>query len=59
MDKLNLPIIKNAIPLPRSLSMDDYARFVDLNLRYTVDRKAVREQKRLAVVNAQFSLEKS
>ena len=56
MDKLNLPILKAGIPLPRSLSMEDYIKFVTLNLKYTIDRKAVREQKRLAVINERFFL---
>ncbi|MDP2911436.1 MAG: hypothetical protein Q8N76_03785 [Candidatus Omnitrophota bacterium] len=56
MDKLNLPVIKGDVPLPKSLSMDDYLKFVIFNLRYTVDRKAVREQKKLAMVNVRFSL---
>lgn len=58
MDELNLPVIKNDIPLPKSLSMDDYLKFVIFNLRHTVDRKAVREQKKLAAVNVRFSLKK-
>jgi len=56
MDKLNLPVIKDDIPLPRSLSMDEYLEFVIFNLRHSVDRKAVREQKKLAAVNVSFSL---
>ena len=59
MDKLNLPILKADIPFSRSLSMEDYIKFVTLNLRYTIDRKAIREQKKLAVVNEHFSLKKS
>ena len=59
MDKLNLPILKGDIPLSKSLSMEDYIKFVTLNLRYTIDRKVVREQKKLAVVNVRFSLKKS
>ena len=58
MDELNLPVIKNDISLPKSLSMDDYLKFVIFNLRHTVDRKAVREQKKLAAVNVRFSLKK-
>ncbi len=54
MDKLNLPISKGDITLPKSLSMDDYVKFVTLNLRYTIDRKTAREQKKLAVVNTRF-----
>ena len=56
MDKLNLPVIKNDIYLPRPLSMDDYLKFVIFNLKHTIDRKAVREQKKLAVVNVRFSM---
>lgn len=58
MDELNLPVIKNNIPLPRPLSMDEYLKFVIFNLKHTVDRKAVREQEKLAVVNVRFSLKK-
>jgi hypothetical protein len=56
MEDLNLPIIKEVIYLPKSLSMDDYFVFVTLNLQYTVDRKAVREQKRQEAVKVRFSL---
>lgn len=56
MDKLNLPILKSGITLPKNLSMDDYVKFVTLNLRYTIDRKTVREQKKLAGVNTRFLL---
>ena len=56
MNELNLPIIKNDAPLPRSLSMDDYLKFVTLNLKYTIDTKALRRQKKLEMVNVPFSL---
>lgn len=56
MEQLNLPIIKANIPLKKSLSMEDYIKFVNLNLQYTIDRKIIREQKKLAVVNVPFSL---
>ncbi|PIP67700.1 MAG: hypothetical protein CO035_02650 [Candidatus Omnitrophica bacterium CG_4_9_14_0_2_um_filter_42_8] len=55
MNKLNLPILKADIPFSRSLSMEDYIKFVTFNLRYTIDKKAVREQKKLAMVNEHFS----
>jgi hypothetical protein len=58
MKKLNLPIIRTGIPPAKSLSMEDYIKFVNLNLQYTVDRKIAREQKKLAVVNVPFSLKK-
>lgn len=56
MDKLNLPIPKTGITLSKNLSMDDYIKFITLNLKYTVDRKTAREQKKLAVVNTRFLL---
>ncbi len=54
--KLNLPIIKGALPAAKWLSMDDYLRFVNLQIRYVLDRKTIRKQKRLAVINVPFSL---
>lgn len=54
-DKLNLPVTKSEAFLPKPLSMDDYLKFVIFNLKHTVDKKVVREQKKLAVVNAHFS----
>ncbi len=55
MKKLNLPIIKDALPATRSLSMDDYVKFVNLHLRYLLDIKTIRKQKKLAAVNIPFS----
>jgi hypothetical protein len=56
MGKLNLPLIKDGIPPLKSLSMEDYIKFVTLNLQYTIDRNAIREQKKLAAVSIPFSL---
>ena len=56
MDKLNLPIIKQSIPEPKPLLMDEYLKFVNFNLRYTVDRKASRRWKKALSVNEPFSL---
>lgn len=56
MEKLNLPIIKAEVPLPKWLSMEDYIDFVNLNLKYTIDKRTVREQKKLAAVNTLFLL---
>lgn len=56
MDKLNLPIIKQPTPEPKSLSMDEYLRFVNFNLQYTVDREANRRWKKMLFVNVPFSL---
>lgn len=56
MEDLKFPIIKGKIPAAKRLSMDDYLRFVTLNLKYTVDREANRKSKRLSAVNVPFSL---
>lgn len=56
MEKLNLPIITGVISVSRRLSMDDYLKFIDLHLKYTIDRKAIRKQKKLQAVNVPFSL---
>jgi len=56
MDELNLPIFKKPLPEPKHLTMDDYLRFVLLNLEYTVDLEAVRKSKKLSAVNVAFSL---
>ena len=56
MKKLRLPIIKEPPPVARCLSMDDYVKFVTLNLKYIIDKKTIREQKRLAAVNVRFLL---
>jgi len=36
--------------------MEEYMKFVNLNLQYTIDKKTVREQKKLALVNVPFLL---
>jgi len=56
MKKLKLPIIKGALPASRRLSMEEYLEFVNLNLKYTLNKKAIRKQKKLTAVNVQFSL---
>ena len=55
-EKLKFPVIKGKLPPPKHLSMDDYLKFVNLNLKYTVDMEAVRRQKRAQVVNTPFFL---
>ena len=54
MEHLNLPRIREAGPPPKRLSMDDYLKFVQFNLKHTVDLKAARERKRRCAVNARF-----
>ena len=56
MKNLNLPSIKKSPPQSRCLSMDDYLKFIYLNLKYTVDIKANRKLKKLSSVNSPFSL---
>lgn len=55
MENLNLPIIKLRLPARKHLSMDDYLKFVNLNLKYTVDKKDNERRKRLSAVNEPFS----
>ena len=54
MDKMKLPIIKGNLPKARAFSMDDYFRFVIFNLKYVVDIKAVRREKKKLAVNVPF-----
>jgi hypothetical protein len=56
LEKLNFPIIKTDMPPPKWLSMEDYIEFVNLHLKYTIDKKTYRKQKKLAAVNVCFSL---
>lgn len=55
MKELNLPVIKNALPDAKWLDMDEYFQFVTFQLTYVIDRKSVRKQKRLTVVDVPFS----
>lgn len=56
MKKLKFPIIKELLPNARWLSMDEYVKFVALNLKYTVDKKTIRKQKKSTAVNVPFLL---
>ena len=56
MEELNLPIISGMLPASRQLSMEDYLKFIDLNLKYTIDKKNIRKQKKIQAVNVPFSL---
>ena len=56
MEKLNLPVIKGKLPPAKCLSMDDYVKFVNLHLKYTLDRKNIRKYKKLLAINVPFSL---
>ena len=56
MKKLKLPVVKGADFTAKSLSMDDYLKFITLNLKYTFNKKAIRKQKKSQAVNAPFFL---
>ncbi|MDP2939322.1 MAG: hypothetical protein Q8O13_04475 [Candidatus Omnitrophota bacterium] len=54
MKKLKLPIIRGALPQAPTLSMDNYLKFVQFNLKYVVDKKANAKWKKLSAVDARF-----
>ncbi len=56
MEELNIPIIKGKIPGAKILSMNDYLKFVYLHLRYTFNKDANKEWKKMSGVNAPFFL---
>lgn len=56
MRKLKLPVIKEDLQEPRSLSMDEYLKFVQFNLRHAFDKRAYARWKKLLVVDVPFSL---
>lgn len=59
MKKLNLPIIRGTVPEAKQLSMDDYLKFVNLHLKYTFNRKANNQWKKMSIVNVPFFLKKA
>ena len=56
MKKLKLPIIKMPLSRTRTLSMDNYVKFVQFNLKYTFDKKAYAEWKKMLAVNKPFCI---
>lgn len=54
MKKLKLPIIKGPLPTSRTLSMDEYLKFVQFNLKYAFDKRAHAKWKKLLAVNVPF-----
>ncbi|MDP2939073.1 MAG: hypothetical protein Q8O13_03180 [Candidatus Omnitrophota bacterium] len=54
---LKLPIIRGHLPEKRVLSMDDYLKFVQFNLKHTVDRKAAAKWKKLRAVDVAFRID--
>ena len=56
MKKLKLPILKNIPSEPKILSMDDYFKFVQFNLKHAFDRKAYAKWKKILAVNVPFKI---
>ena len=56
MNDFELPIIKKTNTNKRILSMDEYLKFVQFNLKHTFDRKAYQKWKKKIVVNVPFSM---
>ena len=56
MKKLRLPIIKTPLAQPKTLSMDDYLKFVEFNLKYTFDKRAYKKWKKMLAVNVPFRI---
>ena len=54
MNPLRLPIIHERFSRGRALSMDEYLKFVQLNLKYTLDKKAYAKWKKILAVNVPF-----
>ena len=56
MKKLNFPIIHEPLPDAKWLSMDDYLKFVNFNLKYTFNRKIYEKWKKMLTVKEPFVL---
>ena len=56
MKKLKLPVIKEPMSAPRTLSMDEYWEFVQFNLKYAFNRKAYAKWKKMIAVDVPFVL---
>ena len=54
MKKLRLPIIRTALSKTKSLSMDEYLKFVKFNLRQAFDKRAYAKWKKMLIVDARF-----
>ena len=56
MDDLNLPILKEALVEPKSLSMDEYDDFVWFNREIFFDSEIYEKWKKESIVNVPFVL---
>ena len=54
MERLKLPIIRNLPEQNRWLSMDEYIKFVNFNLKYFRRKKGVKRDEREMRVNVPF-----
>ncbi len=58
MKPLNLPVIQGTHSEAKTLSMDDYLKFVQFNLKHAFDKKAYTKWKKMLIVDAQFFIKK-
>ena len=56
MQKLKLPIVKGRRPQGKSLSMNDYWKFVSFNLKHTYNKKDARYWKKKLAVSIPFTI---
>ena len=56
MKKLKLLVIKNFISKAKVLSMDEYLKFVQFNLKQAFDKEAYAKWKKMLIVDVPFSL---
>ncbi len=54
MKKLKFPIIKGHLSESKALSMDDYLKFVQFNLKNAFDKQAYAKWKKMLIVNVPF-----
>ena len=59
MKKLKLPIVQAPHRKAKILSMDEYLKFVQFNLKHAFDKKAYAKWKKISVVNAPFVIRDS
>ena len=57
MKELKLPVIKTSLSEPKTLSMDEYLKFVQFNLKHAFDRRAYAKWKKMLAVNVPFVLD--
>ncbi|MFZ5799904.1 MAG: hypothetical protein ACOY3D_00775 [Candidatus Omnitrophota bacterium] len=56
MKRLKLPVIKGHLREARALSMDEYLKFVQFNLRHMPDKRVFAKWKKLLAVNVPFAI---